>query len=303
MKVPLYLLLSVYFCVGKAPLAAGSLSYVVLQDSDRDSLVRVSANGKQTATIASGVGGVDLTLDRVGNYVVAARSALKRVTPSGVVTTIANAPAGSEWIAVVADSTGNLLAADDLKHIIWRISEDGQSVTELVRYPGKFALGGSDLGLTIDKTGDCLLMRVGDDNAPHLYRISPTGSISPIPLRGAVGPPVRGFRAPWGHPVAVSGGPLVPDGSGNYFFLDDSATRNIFRLTADGRVTKFSQLKGVTCCVKGLARNPETGELIIADVFRLLRVPPDGSETAKFSNDPKLRSITAVVVEGGEVGR
>jgi hypothetical protein len=74
---------------------AGSVSFVVLQDLDQDSLVRISADGKQATTIANGAAGVGLTVDRGGNYIVAARSALLRVTPTGVVTTLAFAPGGS----------------------------------------------------------------------------------------------------------------------------------------------------------------------------------------------------------------
>src|SRR5947209_1218528 len=98
-------------------------SYVVLQDSDHDSLIRLSVDGKKVSTIANGAGGVGLAVDAGGNYIVGAKSALLKVTPAGVVSTIANAPGDSEWTAAaVDDSNGSYIVVDGNQPILWRIS-------------------------------------------------------------------------------------------------------------------------------------------------------------------------------------
>ena len=157
---------------------AGSVSYVVLQNLDEDSLVRVSADGKHATTIANGAAGVGLTVDRGGNYIVAARSALLRVTRAGVVTTIATAPNGSEWVAVAEHAGGGLVVADGILHVIWRVSDDGRTVDKFAEYPGSLPRGGSGIGLLRDDSGDFLLLGLGDDNTAHLYLISPAGVVS-----------------------------------------------------------------------------------------------------------------------------
>ena len=249
---------------------AGSVAYVVVRNSPQDSLVRVSADGASITTIANGAAGVGLAIDHAGNYVVAARSALLRVTRSGVVSTIASAPAGSEWIAVVADPKGHFIAADYQQHTLWRVSEDGQSVTEFVKYPGDSPPNGSDIGLMVDRSGDYLLLRIGEDSAPVFYRVTPTGSILRVPLRGDVAPSRTWFRPPHGRPKAEAGGPIIPDGSGGYLFLDDEITENIFRLSATA-VTKFAYIGDAKPRFRrhptGLARNPATGEVIVSTQF------------------------------------
>ena len=48
-------------------LATHGASYVVSQERDQDSLVRVSLDGQSMTTIASGVAGVGLAVDAAGN--------------------------------------------------------------------------------------------------------------------------------------------------------------------------------------------------------------------------------------------
>jgi hypothetical protein len=265
---------------------------------DEDSLVRVSADGKTATTIANGAAGVGLTVDRAGNYIVAARSALLRVTRAGVVTTIATAPNGSEWVAVAEHPGGGLVVADGILHVIWRVSDDGRTVDKFAEYPGSLPRGGSGIGLLRDDSGDFLLLRIGDDNTAHLYLISPAGEVSQIPLTGAVRPSAHFFLPTKDGLTAVSGGPIVPDGSGAFLFLDDEHTRNIFRLTRSGVVTKFAHLDRVSGHFPfGLARNPETGEIVVQALGRLLRASPDGSTFGILYEGPKLHSGTAILAE------
>lgn len=282
-----------------APIATGSVSYVVVQDSDQDSLIRISGDGKSVTTIASGAAGVSLAVDRAGNYVVAARSALLRVTRSGVVTTIATAPEGAEWITVAADLQGNLIVADALQPVLWRVSEDGHSVVRFVEYPEALPPGLSEIGLVIDESGDYLLLRIGDDSTPHFYRVTPAGSVSRIPLRGAVSTTTRRFRPVPGVVNAVAGGTLIPDGAGIYLFLDKGCARNVFRLSTTGMVSRFANFSDESCHQGGLARNPETGEIVIMNLGGMLQASADGATTSVLCRDPKIRLPKAVIAESG----
>ena len=290
---------------------AGSVSYVVLQNLDEDSLVRVSADGKTATTIANGAAGVGLTVDRGGNYIVAARSALLRVTPAGIVTTIASAPGGSKWIAVAADPGGDLIVADGVSHVLWRVSEDGRRVAKFAEYPGKFPVHASSCGLLRDDSGDFLLLRRGDDLTPNFYRITPAGAVSRIPLAGAVWPPYdfRFYPKP-DAPLALTGGPMISDGSGAFLFLDNSPTGNLFRLTRGGVVTKVTNFPlrlqpdgpDVGFDPIALARNPETGEIIVVETMTLLRVTTDGAPASIFRDAPKTNFGTAILAEVGRRG-
>ena len=287
---------------------AGSVSYVVLQDLDEDSLVRVSADGKQATTIANGAAGVGLAVDRAGNYIVAARSALLRVTQKGVVTTLAFAPGGSKWVAVVADPGGDLIVADGLAHVLWRVSEDGRTVVRFAEYPGKNPINARSCGLLRDESGDFLLLRRGDDSTANFYRITPAGVVFRIPLTGAVWPPYdfRFYPLP-DAPLAVSGGPMISDGSGAFLFLDVSPTGNLFHLTRDGLVTKLTHIAtrlqpegpDIGFDPMGLARNPDTGEILIAETMALRRVTTDGSPASVFRDTTKTNFGTAILAEVG----
>jgi len=96
--------------------AAGDISYVLLYKSG--GLARISDDGTRRTTIASGVLGYGLAADNNGDYIVAALHWLVRVTPSGAVTTIAEAPQNSQWLSVAVDSGGNYIVGDNHQHRI-----------------------------------------------------------------------------------------------------------------------------------------------------------------------------------------
>ncbi|MFN0106704.1 MAG: hypothetical protein ACKV2U_31995 [Bryobacteraceae bacterium] len=270
------------FFLAAAPPVGASPSYVVLQDLDEDSLIRVSADGKSVTTIASGAAGVGLARDRKGDYVVAARSALLRVTRSGVVTTIAKAPPGSEWVAVVADAEGNLIVADDTQHAVWRVAEDGNSILMIARHPGylRKQLWGA-IGLAVEKSGDYLLLREGDKRTLEFYRVTPAGAVSKIPLSGA---------------TLRFGGAMLPDEAGNYLFA--SCSPAIFRITPKGVISELIRLDDTYRYLSALARNPETGEFVGARLQWIVRVG-EGLSATDLTSSPKVRIPMAILAETG----
>src|ERR1700730_2849763 len=72
-------------------------------------LIRVSTDGVSGTPIAFAVQGYDVAQEANGNYVVAELNKVQRVTPQGIVTTIAQAPTGSQWFGIVVEANGNLI--------------------------------------------------------------------------------------------------------------------------------------------------------------------------------------------------
>ncbi len=120
-----------------------------VENSTPGSLVFAPGNGT-APTVQAAVNGYDAGRDAGGNTVVATGTTLQRVTPVGeAISTIANAPSGSSWVAVAVDPFGNLIVGDNKTHGIWRISPDGASVAMVATYPAnKFesAGGHQDIG-------------------------------------------------------------------------------------------------------------------------------------------------------------
>jgi hypothetical protein len=266
------------------PSAAGDFSYVVLNGgADRNSLVRVSADGSSITAIAHGAGGYGLAKDHAGNYIVAAVGSLLKVTPYGVVSTIAKTPKGSQWMSVVEDAEGMFLVVDNQQHALWRVSQDGQSVTKIWNYA---APGGdmNDIALAPDGHGNSLLLE--NHSAVHLFRITPAGAATEIPL---------------GRTADFSSGLLV-DAQGNYVFMNYHVGE-LFRVTPAGEVTRIGKVTPPAGAMAGLAQDPQTGEYImtVMQAHSLIRISTSGSSfTTLANNETYLSYPTAVIVEQGK---
>jgi streptogramin lyase len=261
------------------PSVAGNVSYVVLHKDGPDSLVRISADGQSRTTIATGAGGYGLAVDEHGDYIVAAVSSLLRVTSSGVVGKIAATPSGSQWMSVAVDPRGNYIVGDNQRHSIWRVSPDGQTVERVAAYPVRNNDELEDVAVIPDGAGDYLVM---EDNSftAHLWRVSPVGLVTPIPLHGD---------------RMISGSPIIANGDGTYL-VGSYREGAIFRVTSTGEVKKFASVSGRN--LTGLARNPETGELVATFNFdpALRKISADGSSVTEFTD---LGYAHAILAESG----
>ena len=171
------------------PATAASVSYVLLQDSDENSLIRISADGKTIRTIASAAAGVGLAADYSGDYIIAARSKLLRVKRTGNVTTVAPAPEGTTWTAIALDANGNIIAADGKKPILWRISPDGQTVVRAATFRDLTYTAERPIALIIHPSGDYIVLLPGIDHRlarppARMIRISTSGAATEVPLAG-----------------------------------------------------------------------------------------------------------------------
>jgi DNA-binding beta-propeller fold protein YncE len=277
-------LLHLLYCILPLPVCqaiAADVSYVVLNRSDHNSLVRVSADGRSISTIAEHAGGYGLARDSAGNYIVAAVSSLLRVTPSGEVSTIVKAPRDSAWMCVVPDNEGAFVVVDNRQHAVWRLSADGRSIAKIANYSGN-SEHWEDCGIILDESGNYLVLE--DNRGTRLWRIIPSGPVMPVPLHGA---------------IMASAGHIIADGEGSYF-VASHRDHAVFRMNRAGDVTKLTDLDVAEKNLTGLARNPDTGEIVVTVNFAqsLIRISADGHTVSRLATDPSYLSYpTAVLSE------
>jgi DNA-binding beta-propeller fold protein YncE len=276
------------FCLAFVQLAcpaiAAHISYVVLNRSGNNSLVRVSADGRSISPIAERASGYGLAKDNAGNYVVAAVGSLLRVTPYGNVSTIAEAPSGSRWMGVLQDFDGTFIVADNRQHAVWRVSPDGQTITKVATYSGDPpTLEG--VGVILNESGEYSL--VEDNQGTRLWRITRRGGLIPVRLGGL---------------KIITGEHIIADRDGNYL-VASQLDHAIFRVDRAGEVTKFAELNRDDSNITSLARNPVTGEVVVTVNLAqsLIRISADGQTVTRLTTDARyLSNPTAVLVEPEE---
>jgi large repetitive protein len=244
-------------------------------------LVGISSDGSTVTPIAPSANGVDLAQDAGGNFFIATGSALIRVTPSGSVSTIAQAPSGSRWTAVAVDASSNLIAGDPQTHAIWRISPDGASIVQVASYSVPYSNQTEDIRILVDVNGNYI---VAEDNAGlvdgnlDMFSLTPAGTLTTIDLQDD-------------GPLPSTVGGMTFDAHGNYMVLDPSFN-TIFAVAPSGNVTPFATQPAS----KGLARNPVSNEYITGAPGTLDNISADGGTVTTFSsNQSSLASPQALL--------
>lgn len=208
-----------------------------------------------------------VTADSQGNAFISDQSnhAIRKVTPAGVVTTVAGITGTSGYVnGPVAgamfylprghafDGSGNLFVMDAFNNVVRKVSGGmvstlcGTYVTEgsldgapniaLFKYPN---------GMTIDPSGNLV---VADSNNYTVRKVTPAGVATTV--AGTAG--VQG-SADGNGPAASFGyvsGPAV-DAAGN-IFLADETYHTIRKITSSGQVTTFAGSAGLTGSTDGL---------------------------------------------------
>ncbi|MBS0662520.1 MAG: immunoglobulin domain-containing protein [Verrucomicrobia bacterium] len=197
-----------------------------------------------------------LALDAAGNLYVADANnhTIRRVSPGGVVTTIAgaagqagssdgNGPAArfNSPSAVAVDAAGNVYVADRGNNTLRRITPAGD-VTTLAGLAGVSGTddgtGGAALfsqptGLAIDSAGNLYVADMGNN---AIRRVSPSGSVTTL----AGLPTIAGFLDGTGLGAQFSQPhSLTVDGTGN-LYVADSGNAAIRKVTPGGTVTTLS---------------------------------------------------------------
>jgi sugar lactone lactonase YvrE len=213
-----------------------------------------SADG--TGSAASFSKGGAVAVDSAGNVYVADQwnSTIRKVTPAGVVTTIAGSPGvrgSSDGVGLAAffnypfgiavDAAGNVFVADQWNHTIRRITPSGV-VTTLAGVAGQ--PGGADgvgsaarfaapSGLTIDAAGN---LYVADRDNAAIRKITPAGVV--VTVAGAAGQTGyadgSGNAARFDTPLGVT-----VDAAGN-LFVADAGNSTIRRITPAGMVSTWA---------------------------------------------------------------
>lgn len=263
------------------------VSYLV-ENGSTGGLVAVSGDGSSVVSTGTVVG-FDVAADGSGNSVVANGSQLVRVTPFGdSVSALTSAPGGSNWTAVAADGTGNLIVGDNGVHGIWRVSADGLNYTLIANYPLLNQAGtNEDIKVLVDVHGNYI---VAEDNggAVSLFSITPSGTVTTVTLSGAT------------LPTAISG--LAFDPNGNYMLLD-YIQKSVFQITPQGAVTVFAtNVAGAGIVAQGLARNPLTNEYVVGlSSHALAKISANGSTVTQLAgNSALLTRPSAVLTQTGD---
>ncbi len=203
-----------------------------------------------TGAAARFAGPQALALGRDGNLYVAdtENGRLRRVTPAGVVTTLAN-PAGAPLVfhrpqGLAADTLGNLYVADTDDYTVRRVAADG-TVTLLAGRPGlsgnqdgaaSLATLGSPGALAVDAAGVVYVLDRGNQTLRKIARdgtvTTLAGSAGESGLDDGIGAAAR-FNFPSGLAVDARGVLFVADG-GNHLLR---------RVTPDGRVLTIAGQK------------------------------------------------------------
>ena len=262
-------------CIAAANAAPGV--YTVLSGTGLVSFPGATVIATQAAI---GGGYYGFSADSSFNYYIAGVSAIKKVTPGGVVTTLATAPANSQWMATAIDASGNIIVADNQQHEVWRISPNGSSVVAVANYP-TCTTNLDDVYVRIDGAGNYI---IATDNCSTttLARITPAGAVTAIPLS---------------TPINSNAGGLTLDGSGNYVVVGYTSNA-IYSVTPAGQVSTLvapnALLSNSAFCI---TYDPGSGNFVVCSAGNatLFSVTPGGAISTLFSGTG-LAGVRGVVV-------
>jgi len=277
-----------------------------------------------------------LASDAAGNIYIAdsANHTIRKVTPAGVVTTLAGSPGQSGLVdgtggaarfnsptAVVVDSAGNLIVADYANDALRRITPAGAVTTiagllgsGYVNGPALTARFDSPLALAIDSVGN---IYIADELNCVIRKLTPAGMVSTLAGGGPIncgnldGPAVSAQML-WPKLVVATGVDEV--------LFVDIQSRSIRRAKADGSIDSVvgagtegsADGQGTAATfslISGLARD-SVGNLYVADsgnhavrlvrpnfaVSTLLRNPPPNTVLGDL---PSIRAPSGVTVLPG----
>ncbi len=270
----------------------------------------------------------DIAIGPDGNIYVADcdNSSIRKVTPAGVVSTLAgqprqigyqDGPAASARFryptAIAIDRGGNIYVADIGNHAIRKITPDG-IVSTLAGVPGE---PGSDdgpgasahfnqvHGVTVDRTGNVYAADFGNHT---IRKITPDGLVTTIAGQAGnpgsndgVGTNAR-FCAPYG---------VAADENGNVFVADTS-NHTIRKITPDGVVTTLAGLAGnvgnqdgpgemaARFAIPAAVAIDRAGDVFVADFgnYAVRKIAPNGmvSTIAARTSPPNESTVKSIAV-------
>ena len=242
----------------------------------------------------------DIKLDSNGNMYTAdyTNNKIIKITPSGVVTTLAGSGAqgsidGNGTAAsfnnpqgLAVDSTGNVYVADTGNHRIRKITPAGLvttlagSTSGSIDGTGIAAKFNSPNGLAVDSIGN---VYVADTNNSRIRKITPAGVVSILAGSTPGSTDATGTAAKFSYPRSV----VVDSSTGNVYVADTNNNR-IRKITPAGLVTTvagstYGFADGTGTAAKfsyprSVVVDSSTGMLYVADTdnHKIRKITPDG---------------------------
>ncbi len=285
-----------------------------------DRLLTGSANGTGAAARFSGPWGV--AVDAAGNAYVAdsANHTLRKITPAGVVSTLAGMAGTSGWTAdgtigiaakfnspkgVALDALGNLYVADTTNHRIRKIILSSGAVSTLAGSgtagagnappgPATNAQFSSPQGVAVDAAGN---VYVADTGNHILRKITPAGVVSTLAGRAGTAAyldsPNSATSARFNAPLGV-----VVDADG-HVYVADTGNHAIRKITPAGEVTTLAGYgtRSGFADGTGTAAQFNTPSAVVLDATGNLYVADTGNHTLR-----KITSLGVVTTVAGRTG-
>ncbi len=314
-----------YYPIGVALDAAGN---VYIADSFNSRVRRVTAGGRIDTVAGGGTGGLGdggtataaalhypsgITFDANGNLLIpdAVTSRIRKVTTSGVITTIAGdgsagfrgdgGPAGQSRlnypVSISVDGAGNMLVADIGNARVRRISADGAISTVAGNGASGFPGDGDYPAFVVSDGAGGAYYSLPDQN--RVYRVLANGSRSLVAGTGASGSIGDGGSADQAELYYPTG--LARDSAGNLYIAD----------TANNRIRKIAP-NGVINTVAGTGNagfNGDGGPATAAQLSFPFGVALDAAGNLLIADtyNARVRKVTAAGVistfaGGGTVG-
>src|ERR1035441_8968690 len=218
-----------------------------------------TGDGGQATVAGLGNPCYDVALDGAGNLYIVAGSLIRKVTPAGIISTVAGGgssvgdyvPATQADLsptAIAVDTAGNLFIADSVfgTSRIRKVDSTG-SITTVAGGTQCCALGngGSALnayiaipwGLTVDSSGNLYIAQVDDSNNNLIRKVSTSGTISTVAGGGtSTGDGGPATSASLARPLGVA-----VDASGNLYITEANGNR-VREVSKSGTITTVAQI-------------------------------------------------------------
>jgi sugar lactone lactonase YvrE len=289
---------------------------VFVADQDNHRIRKITSSGVVTTIAGSTQGYADGTgtaakfnspcaidVDIAGNLYVAdaSNSAIRKITPSGVVSTIANFTSGVTFpTGITVDFLGNVYYTDDCSKI-FKITPSGVFSTFAGTTQG-FADGTTTpkfncpRGITFDGSGN---LYVADQNNNRIRKITSSGVVTTLAGSGTIGSADGiGISAQFSKPQDIA-----IDGSGN-LYIGGGTSLKIRKITPSGVVSTLAGM-GPVGSADGNGNNATfnfpsgvaidaLGNLYVADVsnHKIRKVIPNLSASIGYSGSPFCKTLT-----------
>ncbi|MBW3544152.1 MAG: IPT/TIG domain-containing protein [Bacteroidetes bacterium] len=255
----------------------------------------------------------DLVQDAEGNFYITDYDShrIRKVTPNGVVTTLAGSTAGyadgtaaqaqfDGPTAIAIDAAGNLYVTEYTGHRIRKITPAGEVSTVAGSGVEGFADGAAaeaqfskPSGIAVDAAGN---LYVGDKHNHRIRKITPDGQVSTLAGSGTEGfADGLGEAAQFNNPAG-----LTIDGDGN-LYLADTDNERVRKVTPDGEVSTVAG-SGIAGFADGPAEEAqfnETWDVWVANDGVLYIADYKNHRIRMITTDGTVRSIAG----SGEAGK